>query len=444
MTLTFVHLSDIHFNHRHSTNWDPDEDLRRELLRDLRDVTAQLGRADHLLITGDIAFSGKASEYESVGDWLSEVVDVACQDGASILTVPGNHDVDRSVADGRRTVRLAQERVRSVPDDELDHELEESLNDRDTGPVLLSPLAAYNTFAAQFGCQISPSTPWWERTFALGHGYDLKLRGATSVLVSDQDDDENSRRLSVPTQMMTLPRDPWTVSALLAHHPREWLRRRDQIGDILDARARLQFFGHRHVFRLRQEAGNLIVHAGATHPERDYDWQPHYNVLQLETVPIDGLVALRTIVHPRRWYPRETCFGVDTDPSGKAHRTFDLHLSTASRQSVAAARQHVRRLASASVDEPSFDTQPQAPSTATRHRRHVVKMPRMDSIFEATVTRWLKNEGDAVEENEPLYDLATDKFDIEVPSPVAGVLVQILVHDGETVVVDSDLAVIEY
>jgi hypothetical protein len=151
------------------------------------------------------------------------------------------------------------------------------------------------------------------------------MRGATSVLVSDHRDDDNNYRLAVPTQMVMLPQEPHTVSMLLAHHPREWMRRRDDLGDVLDARARIQLYGHRHIFRPRAEAGNLIVHAGATHPERGNDWWPHYNVLRLETVADTG-IALRAHVYPRRWHPRDMRFGVDADPDGVDHRTFDLPL----------------------------------------------------------------------------------------------------------------------
>src|SRR4029453_13169028 len=57
-------------------------------------------------------------------------------------------------------------------------------------------------------------------------------------------------------------------------------------------------------------------------------------------------------------------------------------------------------------------------------------------------TRWLKQEGDEVQDDEPLFEVSTDKVDTEVPSPVAGVLQQIKVQADETVEVGSDLAVL--
>jgi pyruvate dehydrogenase E2 component (dihydrolipoamide acetyltransferase) len=72
-----------------------------------------------------------------------------------------------------------------------------------------------------------------------------------------------------------------------------------------------------------------------------------------------------------------------------------------------------------------------------------VKMPELgESITEGTITRWLKQEGDRVEVDEPLFEISTDKVDTEVPSPVAGVLQSIKVQADETVEVGAELAVI--
>ncbi|PYG01979.1 2-oxoglutarate dehydrogenase E2 component [Georgenia satyanarayanai] len=72
-----------------------------------------------------------------------------------------------------------------------------------------------------------------------------------------------------------------------------------------------------------------------------------------------------------------------------------------------------------------------------------VQMPALgESVTEGTVTRWLKNEGDRVEVDEPLLEVSTDKVDTEVPSPFAGVLEKILVQEDETVEVGAELAVI--
>src|SRR5216683_3235739 len=73
----------------------------------------------------------------------------------------------------------------------------------------------------------------------------------------------------------------------------------------------------------------------------------------------------------------------------------------------------------------------------------VVKMPQLgESVSEGTIGRWLKQPGERVERDEPLVEIQTDKVNAEVPSPVAGILQQILLPEGTTAAVKSDMAII--
>ncbi|MFQ5811331.1 MAG: biotin/lipoyl-containing protein, partial [Armatimonadota bacterium] len=73
-----------------------------------------------------------------------------------------------------------------------------------------------------------------------------------------------------------------------------------------------------------------------------------------------------------------------------------------------------------------------------------VIMPQMgESIAEGTVSRWLKSVGDAVKRDEAILEISTDKVDAEIPSPAAGVLAEIKVEEGQTVEVQTVIAVIE-
>lgn len=73
-----------------------------------------------------------------------------------------------------------------------------------------------------------------------------------------------------------------------------------------------------------------------------------------------------------------------------------------------------------------------------------VIMPQMgESIFEGTITKWLKKPGDKIERDEPLFEISTDKVDAEIPSPVAGVLKEIKTPEGQTVPIQTVVAVID-
>jgi 2-oxoglutarate dehydrogenase E2 component (dihydrolipoamide succinyltransferase) len=99
-----------------------------------------------------------------------------------------------------------------------------------------------------------------------------------------------------------------------------------------------------------------------------------------------------------------------------------------------------------SADEPADE--PESPAKPARSESAasdgtVVRMPALgESVTEGTVTRWLKQVGDAVEADEPLLEVSTDKVDTEIPSPTAGTLLEIKVPEDETAAVGAELAVI--
>ena len=130
-----------------------------------------------------------------------------------------------------------------------------------------------------------------------------------------------------------------------------------------------------------------------------------------------------------------------------------------------AARQprHSPRTAPAKAAPPGHNTRPMAPRrhAAAGHGKSApvqeekapaganggaateVVMPQMgESIFEGTITKWLKKVGDKVQRDEPLFEISTDKVDAEIPAPAAGVLREIKVKEGATVQVNSVVAVI--
>src|SRR5215207_4967076 len=73
-----------------------------------------------------------------------------------------------------------------------------------------------------------------------------------------------------------------------------------------------------------------------------------------------------------------------------------------------------------------------------------VIMPQMgESIAEGTLSRWIKRVGEPVKRDEPIFEISTDKVDAEIPAPVAGVLAEILVQEGETVAVQTVVGKIE-
>ncbi len=102
--------------------------------------------------------------------------------------------------------------------------------------------------------------------------------------------------------------------------------------------------------------------------------------------------------------------------------------------------------ADAKIDPPSAANSPapvtEAQTAASGSLTDVI-MPQMgESIFEGTITKWLKKPGDTVQQDEPLFEISTDKVDAEIPSPAAGVLSEIKVQAGTTVQINTVVATI--
>src|SRR5271168_722119 len=99
--------------------------------------------------------------------------------------------------------------------------------------------------------------------------------------------------------------------------------------------------------------------------------------------------------------------------------------------------------APAASPAPPASSAPAAPAGTAAPSLTDVIMPQMgESIFEGTITKWLKKPGDAVQQDEPLFEISTDKVDAEIPSPAAGVLAEIKVQAGTTVQINTVVAVL--
>lgn len=98
MPAVFVHVSDIHFEQEKDDRVYIHADVKQQLIADAKEVVSKIagGVAHGILVTGDIAQSGKWSEYEAAGLWLDELAASVGVEIHRVQMVPGNHDLDRS------------------------------------------------------------------------------------------------------------------------------------------------------------------------------------------------------------------------------------------------------------------------------------------------------------------------------------------------------------
>lgn len=331
---TFLHLSDIHFDAASGEVLDINRDLRNQLQRDvINELKPQVGTFNGVLITGDIAYSGKATEYERAKQWLDELCkSIGCSEH-EVWVVPGNHDVERPKIDNSKPLRDIHERLRAIQISKLDEEVILTLRDETYKSILFNPIANYIKFAEKYACNITPEKPFWESPgIKLNDGSHLCFWGLTSTIVSDSLDDVNAGKLVLGCPQVQIPNDPSKTYVTLCHHPLDWLHDRDNVLPYLNSRARIALFGHKHNDWIVQQQveGNttLFIVAGAVHPERSYEWKPRYNAISFEVAGKEAARSLKAQVYSRVWDRKLTSFRADRTKEGKEYREFTIPLQT--------------------------------------------------------------------------------------------------------------------
>jgi predicted phosphodiesterase len=323
-----VHLSDIHFRRDYSgTIYDKDRDVRNQLEIDVEKMRQQFSNIRGVLVTGDIAFSGKKEEYKTALEWLQRFCDRAGCSIEDVWIVPGNHDVDRSVIDTSTTLQDCRERFRRIPTEEIDREIQRYMLDKAARKVLFEPLENYNEFASAFACQISADKPFWHDDLKLNDGSTLRLRGLNSTLISNSLDNDAEYRLILGSVQATCPNEDGVEYLTMCHHPPQWLRDQDNVEDYLDTRVKVQLFGHKHRFRVRGGDRTLRVAAGAMHPDdREPNWQPRYNVLSFKVEKNGESRRLNVHIHPRVWSDAEKLFTGEINRNDTTFHAFSFEL----------------------------------------------------------------------------------------------------------------------
>lgn len=318
--MRLLHLSDIHFKKPDclEPRTDPERPYRTLLKSDLVALCAEK-TVDAILVSGDIAFQGHATEFGVADAWLKELAGASGCRPDRIYVVPGNHDVDRSVCRDSMAVANAQGAIANAHPSRRETVLRAQLQDPDSGAALFKPLTAYNAFASPLGCFVSPDKPYWYYNLDdLGGGVTLRLHGLTSTLISGRDDrDAQPGRLYLSPLQTVLDPEPDVLNLVMSHHPPSWFLDGDDVDDVVNDRAPLQFFGHEHRQRCTPTESYVRFTAGAVNPERhERDWKPGYNVIDLEVLGGGKQRVVRVRAHVRQLQKHPERFNALTTKQG--------------------------------------------------------------------------------------------------------------------------------
>lgn len=253
---SWIHLSDLHFgagNRKHH--------FHQEAVMDAicKDIAASAPRpVNRIFVTGDIAFSAQPREYDQARAWFDEIARAAGVPLAQFRLVPGNHDVERSLAK-KALARCVHHAVRNG------HvELDDLLADSDARKTLTAKLAAYQSFI-QTGFADHPDAEehgidWFELVPAAhaAHG-PIRIAGLSSVWVSDELDGKSADKSpDALLRNLVLAAGPLaqtigktvaeTLVFVLTHHPQEWMPKdsASSLNRAMNAHTHVHLCGHVH------------------------------------------------------------------------------------------------------------------------------------------------------------------------------------------------------
>jgi 3',5'-cyclic AMP phosphodiesterase CpdA len=308
--LTFLHLSDLHLTTEDAgSQFDRDFKIRQALLDDL----GIQGRThfDAILVTGDVAYHGRADEFARAKSWFEEVRAKTESAPESLFVVPGNHDVNQKIVYKSSSLWDLHQALRDPKISAEDRlaSLEGKLKD----PTLdfLAAQKEYIAFAQEYGCPTSCKELSWVQFLndgkTLEDGTTVRFHGLNSALLSDGADAKSNLFLGA-FQFTHFSSDPRYVNVVLCHHPQNWLIDDNESNDYFRKQAQVLLSGHEHDTRCYNEGGCLRVRAGAIHPNpRETRWEPCYHVLRL-SVDTTGQRCLHARVETRVWRDKDKCF----------------------------------------------------------------------------------------------------------------------------------------
>lgn len=325
MPAVFVHVSDIHFGQEKDNQLWIHDDVKQQLIADAKEIVASLpgGAAHGILVTGDIAQSGKRAEYERAGKWLDELAANIGVEIHRVQMVPGNHDLDRSKLSYSGKQILDYIRAGGT------QEYEQILANPTDRAALLARFEDYGRFSFGYNCPLNNEGAFAsEMEVTLAPGRVIRfIRFNSSLLCHGAERDEHPE-LMIGARQFVIPRTPGVENIVLVHHPLHWYKDQDEVREYIRSRARVFISGHEHnpkviVESVEDGTDVMLLAAGATVPDKvDNSFTYTYNIIEFDwDEETDGLSV---IMHPRAWNARLTRFEGDYKRLGGKDPNFRL------------------------------------------------------------------------------------------------------------------------
>lgn len=325
MPVVFVHVSDIHFGQERDHVVHIHDDVKRELVADAAAVIAALpSRSAHgILVTGDIAYAGKAEEYAQAGEWLDSLAAAIGCPSHRVRMIPGNHDVDRDKLS--RGGRQLLDFIRAGGAAEYE-EVMSNANDRAT---LFARFENYSRFSIGYDCGLDEEAKYaTDLRFEVGPDRWIRIVRLNSSLLCHGKERDDPPELVIGHRQFSIPRNNGEENVVLAHHPLHWYKDAEDFRHYVRSRARVFITGHEHdpkvgIDSVEEGCDVMMLASGAAVPFRSNETYTHtYNIVEFDWD--EGTDSLVVTIHPRAWNPERTCFEADDKRLGGSKPRFTL------------------------------------------------------------------------------------------------------------------------
>ena len=325
MSAIFVHVSDIHFGQERDHVVHIHDDVKKELVADAAEVIAgsPSGAAQGILVTGDVAFSGKAEQYEAAGKWLDALAEGIGCPIHRVQMVPGNHDLDRDKLSIGGSKLL--EFIRAGGPAEYEKVIANE-NDRAT---LFSRFEDYGRFCIGYNCGLDEEAKYATNLrIEVGRDRWIRFIRLNSSLLCHGEERDDQPELVMGERQFVIPRHAGEENVVLVYYPLNWYKDAVDVRQYVRSRARVLISGHEHdpkveVEEVEEGCDLMMLAAGAAVPFRSNDIFTYtYNVIEFDWD--EGTDNLVVTMHPRTWNPVKTCFEPDNKRLGGKKPRFTL------------------------------------------------------------------------------------------------------------------------
>ena len=325
MAAIFVHVSDIHFGQERDHVVHIHDDVKNELIADASEVISGLpsSAAKGILVTGDIAFSGKADQYAAAGKWLDALAKGIGCPIHRVQMIPGNHDMDRDKL--------------SVGGDKLldfiraggPAEYEKVVSNENDRATLFSRFEEYGRFSIGYNCGLDEEAKYATNLrIEVGPNRWIRFVRLNSSLLCHGEERGDQPELVMGERQFVIPRCSGEENVVLAHHPLNWYKDAADVRQYVRSRARVFISGHEHdpkvsVDQVEKGCDVMMLAAGAAVPFKSNDiYTFTYNILEFDWD--SGADDLVVTIYPRAWNPAKTRFEADHKRLGGKEPRFTL------------------------------------------------------------------------------------------------------------------------